>query len=204
MRTPPLLIIPDMASICSSKPSALQPRQSRANVIKWLACAALIVCVAVLAVSVWTAASPAEAPASGAPSGQVVVEPGAEPSPEELAAADYLAGQGHCVRLLRRDPASPNPQPDAQLDDDDFPTEIKTVGNITSEEVDARLAGRIREALRQAPSVVVDARNQEGLTLKEIESAMRRGIGMAKKDGKVVKRVHVFGPHDVDINWDYT
>lgn len=27
---------------------------------------------------------------------------------------------------MSRDPASPDPQPDAQLDDDDFPIEIKT------------------------------------------------------------------------------
>ena len=193
-----------MASLRSSKPASIQPRQFRTNPFKWLACAALIVCAAVLAVSIWMAADQATAPASCASTGQVVVEPGAEPSPEELAAADYLAGQGHRVRLLRRDPASPNPQPDAQLDDDDFPTEIKTVGNITSEEVDARLAGRIREALGQAPAVVVDARKQARLDAAKIERAMRRAYGMAAKAGKIIKRIRVLGPNGEDITWDYT
>ena len=53
------------------------------------------------------------------------------------------------MRLLRRDPASPNPQPDAQLDDDDFPTEIKTVSNLTGGEVSAGLLRRIREGARR-------------------------------------------------------
>lgn len=134
----------------------------------------------------------------------MVVEPGAQPSPEEMATADYLAKQGHRVRLLRRDPASPNPQPDAQLDDDDFPTEIKTVSNIMGEEVDARLAGRIREALGQAPSVVVDARKQARLDAEKINRAMRRAFGMAEKAGRVIKRIRVLGPNGEDITWDYT
>ena len=158
----------------------------------------------VLVVSVWAAASPVETPASGAAPGQVVVEPGAEPSSEELAAADYLAKHGHRVRLLRRDPTSPNPQPDAQLDDDDFPTEIKTVGNITSKDVSGRLAGRIREALGQAPSVVVDAREQAGLTIEEIERALERVTNMARIDKKIVKRIRVIGPNGKDIIRDFT
>ena len=193
-----------MASLRSSKPSTIQPRKTSATLLKWLACLTLIVCATVLAVSVWTAASQAEAPASGASGGQVVVDPGAEPSPEEVAAADYLAGQGHRVRLLRRDPSNPNPQPDAQLDDDDFPTEIKTVGNITSENVTGRLAGRIREALSQAPSVVVDAREQAELTKEDIERAMSRAIGMAEDHNKRVERIRVIGPNGVDVGWDYT
>ena len=80
------------------------------------------------------------------------------------------------MRLLRRDPASPNPQPDAQLDDDDFPTEIKTVGNLTGSEIAAGLSRRIREGLSQAPSVVIDAREQENLSAAQIAEAMRRAI----------------------------
>ena len=164
-----------------------------------------MVCVAALATSVWISAAPEEAPAASAPHpGQVVLDPGAEPSPDELAATDYLAKQGHRVRLLRRDPASRDRQPDAQLDDDDFPTEIKTVSNITSDDVSGRLAGRIREALGQAPSVVVDARKQRELTQAIIESAMKRGYGMARKDQKSIKRIRVLGPDGEDINWDYT
>ncbi len=150
------------------------------------------------------AANQTEAPASGAATGQVVVEPGAEPSPDELAAADYLAGQGHRVRLLRRDPTSPNPQPDAQLDDDDFPTEIKTVGNLTGSDVAASLSRRIREGLSQAPSVVVDARGQKNLTDAQIDDAMRRAVGAAAKHGRKVNRVRVISPTGQDVIWDYT
>ncbi len=163
---------------------------------------------AALASSIFTEAQQDDqanaAQSSSASQGQVVVEAGAQPSPEELEAAEYLAKQGHRVRLVRRDPASPLPQPDAQLDDDDFPTEIKTVGNLTGSELDARLAGRIREALGQAPSVLVDARKQAGLDASRIESAMRRAYGMAEKTGKPIKRIRVLGPHGEDIVWDYT
>ncbi len=95
------------------------------------------------------------------------------------------------MRLLRRDPASPNPQPDAQLDDDDFPTEIKTVSNLTGGEVSAGLLRRIREGLSQAPSVVIDGRGQVGLSQEMVEEGMKRAIGKVAQDGKVVKRVHV-------------
>ena len=78
------------------------------------------------------------------------------------------------------------------------------MGNITSEEIDARLAGRIREALGQAPAVVVDARKQARLDAAIIERAMRRAYGMAAKAGRVIKRIRVLGPNGEDITWDYT
>ena len=108
------------------------------------------------------------------------------------------------MRLLRRDPASPNPQPDAQLDDDDFPTEIKTVGNLTGSEIAAGLSRRIREGLSQAPSVVVDAREQENLSAAQIAEAMRRAITAGEMYGRKAKRVRVIGPNNQDITWDYT
>lgn len=189
-----------MAVIRSSKPALVHPKKASNRVLKWLACIALIVCATGLAVAIWTA-SQAEMPLSD---GQIVVEPGAEPSPEEIAAAEYLAGQGHRVRLLPRDPSSPNPQPDAQLDNDDFSTEIKTVGNITSQDISGRLAGRIREGLGQAPSVVVDARKQAGLTVSDIERALDRATNMARVDKKLVKRIRVIGPNGEDVIRDFT
>ena len=196
-----------MAPLKPTQSSSLQPDPHPNPALKWLACALLVACVVVLAASVWASMS-SEAdntPAASAPQGgQVVVEPGAQPSPEEMATADYLAKQGHRVRLLRRDPASSDPQPDAQLDDDDFPTEIKTVGNITSEDVTGRLAGRIRQALGQAPSVVVDAREQAELTTEEIERALERAVGRARVHKKTIKRIHVIGPNGIDIVRDYT
>lgn len=33
---------------------------------------------------------------------------------------------------------------------------------------------------------------------------MRRAIGMARKDGRPIKRVRVIGPNGEDILWDYT
>ena len=195
-----------MALSRSSKPSpsASLPRaQSFSPVLKVLAVALLLACVLGMGWAVWVAA--AEAPSqTDASVGQVVVEPGAQPSSEELAAADYLAGRGHRVRLLPRDPASPDPQPDAQLDDDDFPTEIKTVGNLTGSEIAAGLSRRIREGLSQAPSIVVDAREQVELTQQLIEEGMKRALGKAAQDGKPVKRLHVIGPNGIDVNWDYT
>lgn len=195
-----------MALSRSNKPTqARSVHLAARNVVKLLAAFMLTAAIMGMAVAMWSAvksdATGAEAPAT---KGQVVVEAGAQPSTEELAAAEYLAGQGRRVRLLPRDPNSADPQPDAQLDDDDFPTEIKTVGNITSDDVTGRLAGRIREALGQAPSVVIDARKQLGLTKEDVESAMKRAFGMARKDNKPIKRIHVIGPNGVDVNWDYT
>lgn len=202
-----MAILDGMAPLMPLKPSSLQCRPKPNRVLKGLAGALLALCVVILAYSfasiVSTEANLSDQAQPGT-SGSVVVESGATPSSDELAAADYLAGKGHRVRLLRRDPASPDPQPDAQLDDDDFPTEIKTVGNITSSDVSGRLAGRIREALGQAPSVVVDARKQAGLTIGDIERALERADGMAQADGKVVKRIRIIGPNGVDIVDDYT
>ena len=196
-----------MAPLKPTHSSSIRPNPRPNPVLKWLAGAVLVACVVVLAASVWasTASDSDNISASSAPQGgQVVVEPGAQPSPEEIAAADYLAKQGHRVCLLRRDPASSDPQPDAQLDDDDFPTEIKTVSNITSNDVSGRLAGRIREAVGQAPSVVVDAREQANLTVEDIERALDRVGGMVRVDQKSIRRIQVIGPNGVDIVRDYT
>lgn len=135
--------------------------------------------------------------------GNIIIDSGATPNQNELDAAAYLADKGHKVRLLPRDPSSTQPQPDAQLDDDDFPTEIKTVGDISSDNIPARLAGRIREGLGQAPSVFVDARKQAGLTEDQITEAMRRAIGMARDANRIVRRLHIVGPNGTDVLWDY-
>ena len=53
-------------------------------------------------------------------------------------------------------------------------------------------------------SLLVLFREQAELTQQLIEEGMKRAVGKAAQDGKIVKRIHVIGPNGVDVNWDYT
>ncbi len=182
------------------------PRRNLNGAFRLIALLALIVTafgVINLARQIVRSSGSTDGGSQSAASGEIIIAPGAEPNEAELEAANYLADKGHKVRFLPRKPNVAEPQPDAQLDDDDFPTEIKTVGNISSDNVPARLAGRIREGLSQAPSVFIDARKQVGLTPEQITEAMRRAIGMARDANRKVRRIHIVGPNNAEEIWDY-
>ena len=84
---------------------------------------------------------------------------------------------------------------------DGVPVELKTVGGVRiaglvgeglTKKLSGAIASRIMDARGQAPNVVVDLREQEGITLEIAETAVGRAFGADARAG--IESVRFIGP----------
>ena len=124
-------------------------------------------------------------------SDRLTVPTGRTLSVHEAAIANKLVAEGHTVEAL--------PESNVRTADflvDGARTELKSISNITSADPSGALARRILEGAGQAPNIIVDLRQQSGMTLELAQRAVRRAYGA---DGGRLENVRLIGP-DFDVN----
>jgi hypothetical protein len=123
---------------------------------------------------------------STAPAGRLIIDAGRSLSTNEMAIAGKLVSEGHTVRVL-----SESAKRTADFLVDGVPTELKTISNLTSKDPSGALARRILEGAGQAGHIIVDVRNQTGMTRELAEQAARRAYGADKF--RRIKRILLIG-----------
>ena len=125
-------------------------------------------------------------------------------STAERAAVRYLLSDANPRgnRVVEAVPVSGVPgrrTPDFRMDG--VPVELKTVGGVRiaglvgeglTKKLSGAIASRIMDARGQAPNVVVDLREQEGITLEIAETAVGRAFGADARAG--IESVRFIGP----------
>jgi hypothetical protein len=121
-------------------------------------------------------------PASGGgPSGggRLIVPAGRTLSAEETAIANQLVAEGHTVEAVAESTVR---TPDFLVDG--VRTELKSISNLTSSDLSGALSRRIREGAGQASHIIVDVRQQAGMTEEVAQRAVIRAYG-ADKLGRI-------------------
>jgi hypothetical protein len=135
-----------------------------------------------------------------APSGgQLIANEGRSLSLEEAKIANLLVNEGRRVEVI----AESNTARTADFLVDGVATELKTVSNITSNDISGALSSRILEGAGQAPNIIIDGRNQAGLTQELAEKSVLRAYGRQRqlKDERI-SSVRIIGDN-FDINIPY-
>jgi hypothetical protein len=135
-------------------------------------------------------------------SGRVDVEPGRTLTPAEQSVAELLASEGRQVTAKREINAQSVKNPDFIVDG--VNTELKTVSDITSSDISGALSRRIQEASKQASHIIIDARQQAGLSRELAERSAVRAYKAQESFGTVrIEQVRIIG-RDFDITVPYT
>jgi hypothetical protein len=112
---------------------------------------------------------------------------GVKLSQDELKVGAELAGRGH--EVIAR-PASGVGQT-ADFLVDGKPTELKTISKVKSDSVGTRVTKIIEDATKQGKNVIIDARNQRGLTESKARGAMQNAVRELSKSR--INEVHLLG-----------
>ena len=118
--------------------------------------------------------------------GRLIMDAGRSLSSNEMAIAGKLVSEGHTVRVLAE-----SAKRTADFLVDGVPTELKTISNLTSKDLSGALARRILEGAGQAGHIIVDARNQAGVTRELAAQAARRAYGADKSSR--IQRILLIG-----------
>lgn len=103
--------------------------------------------------------------------------------------------RGHDVEIV---PTGPNRTPDFKIDG--ALTELKTVSGVQKQTADAlssALANRIMNGRGQAENIVVDARDQPGMTEEVARRGIRRAFGADNATGGKIQTITVLTPEGV-------
>jgi hypothetical protein len=111
--------------------------------------------------------------ASGKTGGKLALQGGVKLSSDELKVGAELAGRGHDV--IARPASGVGRTADFLVDGK--PTELKTISNVKADSATTAVTKTIKTATKQAKNVIIDARNQRGLTeadgLRAVDRAFR-------------------------------
>ena len=208
-----------MAPLKPTHSSSIRPNPRPNPVLKWLACALLVICAAVLAASVWasmtsdtTPTDPVNNPSPlsegqpSSPSGphdpngnsSIVIEEGAHPTVTELKIARKLADEGNSV-IIRR---IANDGRTSDFLVNGVETELKTVSNLTGKDASAALSSRILEGAGQARSIIIDVSEQMGMTRQIAGRSIMRVWGRVRVDSILIDTIRIIG-QDFDISSIY-
>ena len=100
-----------------------------------------------------------------------------------------LLGQGHDIDVVE---TATNRTPDFMVDG--VRTELKTLSGVakeTSENLSSALSSRIMDARGQATTIIVDARNQPGMTKEIAQRGIKRAAGADDKRGGKIQSITV-------------
>lgn len=103
--------------------------------------------------------------------GKLVLQSGVRLSSDELKVAAELTGRGH--EVIARPASGVGKTADFLIDGK--PTELKTISKV-NRSVGTAVTETIEEATKQSKNVIIDARNQRGLTEADALASMRRAI----------------------------
>jgi len=118
---------------------------------------------------------------------KLILQDGARLNPAESKIASELVARGHDV--VAQAPSKIGRSADFVIDGK--PTELKTMANVRPDAAGHGLTDLIIKAGKQAHNVIIDARNQRGLTQVKIRSAVENAFGKTSKSD--LKSVHVLG-----------
>ena len=125
-----------------------------------------------------------EAAAKG---GKLVIEAGAALKPDEAKLAAEFAGRGHHV--IAKTPSRVGKSADFIINGRS--TELKTISHVKADSVGEAITQKILGATKQAKHIVIDARNQRGLTEAAARAAVRNAV--RESDRSSLGRVHLLG-----------
>lgn len=126
--------------------------------------------------------------------GRFSVDAGRTLTTEEWVVARQLVREGRTVRAIAESTAEGVRSADFLVNG--VRTELKTVSNITSPDLSGALSRTIRSGAGQGTQIIINGRNQTGLTREVAERAIRRFYG-AETMGRVTQ-VRIIGS-DFDI-----
>jgi Contact-dependent growth inhibition CdiA C-terminal domain len=134
--------------------------------------------------------------------GKLEFELNAKLSPAELKTANKLVGEGKGVKVLKEVENQKGVRtPDFEVDG--VRTELKTVSNLSGKDMSASLSRRILDGAGQGSNIIIDARNQIGMTEEIAKSGILRAYGAQRKLNNVrISEVRVIGS-DFDITLRY-
>jgi hypothetical protein len=124
-------------------------------------------------------------------SGELIVPEGRTLSPEEQEIANLLVGEGRRVEALVESTTTGDRTADFIVDG--VRTELKTVSNMTTSDLSGRLSSRIMDGRGQATHIIIDARNQAGMTQELAERGVRRAYGRDNQLGGTIMQIRVIG-----------
>jgi hypothetical protein len=129
----------------------------------------------------------------------ITIEAGADPKPQEIKVGNELVAEGREVTVLA--PSSVGRRADFLVDGK--LTELKTVSNAKEGQAASALRSKIKEATKQADRVIIDARDQRGLTKPSALRATEDAVGQLPNSQ--IKEVRVLGregnaPYDFTVN----
>jgi len=109
---------------------------------------------------------------AGSNTGKLVLQGGVKLSSDELKVGAELAGRGH--EVVARSASGVGKSADFLIDGK--PTELKTISNAKTDSAATALTRTIKEATKQGKNVIIDARNQRGLTESKARASMQNAV----------------------------
>jgi hypothetical protein len=138
------------------------------------------------------------------PKGKLVIEGGRTLTFEESIIANKLAREGKIVEAPIE--ASNKGIQNVRTPDfivDGVKTELKTISKLKGKDMSASLSRRILDGAGQGSNIIIDARNQIGMTEEIAKRGIIRAFSKQTKDANVrIKQVRVIGK-DFDFSLDY-
>jgi hypothetical protein len=129
------------------------------------------------------------------PKGKLVIEAGRTLTFEESIIANKLAREGKIVEVPIE--ASNKGIQNVRTPDfivDGVKTELKTISNLKGKDMSASLSRRILDGAGQGSNIIIDARNQIGMTEEIAKSGIKRAYGRLNQLGsKRLSEVRVIG-----------
>jgi hypothetical protein len=107
----------------------------------------------------------------------------------EQRVANELAADGAVVEVLPVATGDGVRSPDFLINGE--PWELKTITNITSDNMESAIARRAREGAEQAPNVILDVRGQPGFTEEMVNSIAERAF--RGEGGQLLDRLMIVG-----------
>lgn len=133
--------------------------------------------------------------------GSLIVDDARILSPQESRIAHLLVREGYQVRALAEVTASGIRTADFLVNG--VRVELKTISNITSPDMSGALSRRIQEGAGQASHIIIDAGNQQGMTVDIAETAIRRVYGaQTYRNDSRIQQIRIIGD-DFDITVPY-
>jgi Contact-dependent growth inhibition CdiA C-terminal domain len=149
-------------------------------------------------------ASPTTPVISVVPKGKLVIEAGRTLTFEESIIANKLAREGKIVEVPIE--ASNKGIQNVRTPDfivDGVKTELKTISNLKGKDMSASLSRRILDGAGQGSNIIIDARNQIGMTEEIAKSSILRAYGAQRKLNNIrISEVRVIGSN-FDITLRY-